>query len=161
MGQQIKIWNIHRSAFAGAIMAGSLAIAAPQTAVSVDTASTEGNKMEFTVKLNVAPNGWAVRYSYSTSDNSAIQSEDYDATSGTVTFNSGVKEKTISVDTIDDTVEEDSETFKLKLKDQQVNGLYETTGWVTPTDNIRGMPRTITLTGQIMDNDASTKTSSQ
>ncbi len=153
MRQYFDLLKIRRSAFAGAIMAGSLAIVAPQTAVSADAEATEGNKMEFTVKLNVAPNGWAVRYSYSTSDNSAVQSEDYDATSGTVTFNSGVKEKTISVDTIDDTVEEDTESFKLKLKDQQVNGLYETTGWVTPTDNIRGMPRTITLTGQITDND--------
>ena len=57
------------------------------------------------------------------------------------------------MDTIDDSETEDSEVFKLKLDNQQVNGLYAVTGWVTPTHGIRGMPREITLTGQILDND--------
>ncbi len=44
--------------------------------------------------------------------------------------------------------------FKLKLYDQEVNGLYRgVTGWVVPTSAIRSMPSTMTLTGQIQDND--------
>ncbi len=124
---------------------------------AVDTAVTEGGQMVFTVKLGVAPNGWAVRYKYKTKDGSAIQGRDYDNTTGAVTFNSGVKEKKIYVDTIDDSVEENSEVFKLRLYDQEANGLYNVTGWVTPTDQIRGMPRKMTLKGQIMDNDQTVK----
>ena len=112
--------------------------------------------MVFTITLDVAPNDWAVRYDYTTQDGSAVQGNDYTATSGKVTFNSGVKEQKVYVDTVDDNNEEDAETFKLYLDDQEVNGLYrDVTGWVDSTTNIRGMPSTITQTGQIMDNDAS------
>ena len=46
--------------------------------------------------------------------------------------------------------------FKLKLYDQEVNGLYRgVTGWAASTIAIYGMPSTMTLTGQIQDNDAS------
>ncbi len=126
-------------------------------AYAVDTAVAEGGQMVFTVKLGVAPNGWAVRYKYKTKDRSAISGQDYDNTTGTVTFNSGVREKKIYVDTIDDSAEETPEVFRLKLYDQKVNGLYNVTGWVTPTEQIQGMPRKITLTGQIMDNDQTVK----
>ena len=139
------------------VLAMCAVLGAPQVAHAVDTAGNEGDTIEFTITLGVAPNGWAVRYAYTTEDNSAVQIDDYDATSGTVTFNSGVKEQKIYVDTVDDNIEEDSEDFKLKLSDQQVNGLYNVTGWITPTDQIRGMPRTISKTGQILDNDQSTK----
>ena len=54
--------------------------------------------------------------------------------------------------------EEDPEVFKLKLYDQEVNGLYVgVTGWVEPTANIRSMPRKMTLKGQIQDNDQAVK----
>ncbi len=118
---------------------------------AVDTTTVEGDQMKFTVTLGIAPNGWAVRYKYKTEDGSAIQGQDYDNTTGAVTFNSGVKEQTVYVNTIAAAGEENAEVFKLKLYDQEVNGLYAVDGWVTPTDQIRGMPRTITLTGQIID----------
>ncbi len=130
----------------------------PQTATAVDTGATEGDTITFTVTLGAAPNGWSVRYKYQTKDRSAVQDEDYESTSGTVTFNSGVREQKIYVDTIDDSETEDPEVFRLKLNNQQVNGLYTgVTGWVTPTDNLRSMPRTMRLTGQIMDNDYTVK----
>ncbi len=133
------------------------ALVIPQVGYSVDTSATEGDKVEFTVTLNAAPNGWAVRYKYKTVNGSATEPDDYTSADGTVTFNSGVKEQKIYVETVDDSESEDSEKFKLKLDDQQVNGLYQgVTGWVTPTHNIRAAPRTIELTGQIEDNDDST-----
>ena len=147
-----------RAAVAGVVLAGGAALTVPQAAHAVDTAATEGDTMEFTIKLGAAPNGWAVRYKYKTTDGSAVKGEDYDNTTGTVTFNSGVKEQKVYVDTIDDSDEEHPEVFKLKLYDQEVNGLYrDVTGWVTPTSNIRSMPRTMTLTGQIQDNDQAVK----
>ncbi len=147
-----------RAALAVALLAGSAALAGPQVAHAADAGATEGDKMEFTVKLGAAPNGWAVRYKYKTEDGAAVEGEDYDEATGTVTFNSGVKERKVYVDTIDDSDEEDPEVFKLKLYDQEVNGLYRgVTGWVQPTSNIRSMPGTMTLTGQIQDNDQAVK----
>ena len=146
------------AALAGVVLAGGAALIMPQAAHAADAGATEGDTMEFTVKLGAAPNGWAVRYKYKTEDGAAVAGEDYENTTGTVTFNSGVKEQKVNVDTIDDSAEEDPEVFKLKLYDQEVNGLYRgVTGWVQPTSNIRSMPRTITLTGQIQDNDQAVK----
>ena len=143
-----------RAVLAGVVLAGGAVLTMPQAAHAADAGATEGDTIEFTVKLGAAPNGWAVRYKYKTADDTAVKGEDYENTTGTVTFNSGVKEQKVYVDTIDDSNEEDPEVFKLKLYDQEVNGLYrDVTGWVTPTSNIRSMPSTITLTGQIQDND--------
>ena len=149
---RIPTWS---GALAGVVLAGGGMALAP-TVHAVDTAATEGDTMTFTVKLGAAPNGWAVRYKYHTKDQSAHAGDDYESTSGTVTFSSGQKERTVTVDTIDDTVDEFAEVFKLHLYDQEVNGLYRgVTGWVTPTSGIRSMPSTISLTGQIRDNDSS------
>ncbi len=151
-------WTAWCVALAGVVLAGGAALATPQVAHAADAGATEGDTMEFTVTLGAAPNGWAVRYKYKTEDGAAVKDEDYEETTGTVTFNSGVKEQKISVDTIDDSDEEDPEVFKLKLYDQEVNGLYRgVTGWVTPTSNIRSMPSTMTLKGQIQDNDQAVK----
>ena len=136
----------------------AMALVAPQAghAATIDTAALEGGTMEFTVTLGAAPNGWAVRYKFKTVNGTAIASDDYTAKDGTVTLNSGVKQKKIYVSTKDDDKEEGPEIFDLKLDDQQVNGLYrDVTGWVTPTSQIRSIPAEIKLTGQILDNDAS------
>ena len=151
----------HRKATRGALVAlaavmlvGSAAPAVAQ-AVTIDTAALEGNQIEFAPTLGAAPNGWSVRYKYATSDNTAVKGQDYKEATGTVTFNSGVTTQTVTVDTIDDSAEEDPEIFHLTLYDQEVNGLYRgVTGWVTPTSSIRSMPSEIKLTGQIMDNDS-------
>ena len=136
-----------------AALMGSASLAVAQ-GVSVDIAATEGAQIAFQPTLGAAPNGWSVRYKYATSDNTAVKDQDYKEATGTVTFNSGVKQQTVTVDTIDDSAEEDSEIFHLTLYDQEVNGLYRgVTGWVTPTSSIRSMPSEIELTGQIMDND--------
>ena len=151
-------WAAWRAAVAGVVLAGGAALAMPQAAHAADAGATEGDTMEFTITLGAAPNGWAVRYKYKTEDGAAVEGEDYDEATGTVTFNSGVKEQKVYVDTIDDSEEEDPEVFKLKLYDQEVNGLYRgVTGWVTPTSNIRSMPSTMTLKGQIQDNDQTVK----
>ena len=147
-----------RAALAGVVLAGGAALTMPQAAHAANAGATEGDTMEFTITLGAAPNGWAVRYKYKTEDGAAVEGEDYDEATGTVTFNSGVKEQKVYVDTIDDSEEEDPEVFKLKLYDQEVNGLYRgVTGWVTPTSNIRSMPSTMTLKGQIQDNDQTVK----
>ena len=151
-------WAACRAVLAGVVLAGGAALTAPQAAHAANAGATEGDTMEFTITLGAAPNGWAVRYKYKTKDGAAVKGEDYEETTGTVTFNSGVKEQKVYVDTIDDSEEEDPEVFKLKLYGQEVNGLYVgVTGWVTPTSSIRSMPRKMTLKGQIQDNDQAVK----
>ena len=148
-----------RLVLAGVVLAGGAVFAAPEAAHAIDTATKEGQRMEFTVTLGGSPNGWAVRYKYETRDNAAVQGEDYERTTGVVTFSSGVKEQKVYVQTLDDSEEEYPEVFRLYLYDQEVNGLHRgVEGWVSSTLQIRGMPKTITLRGQIMDNDGCVKT---
>ena len=142
-----------RALAAAVLAAGALAFAPGVHAA--DAGGTEGDTIEFTIKLGAAPNGWAMRYQYSTADVTAHAGDDYQAVSGRVTFASGETEKTISVTTFDDDVDEFLETFKLKLYDQEVNGLYRgVTGWTDSTLVIVGMPMTMSLTGEIKDNDS-------
>ncbi len=147
------------AALAAIMLVGSAALVVAQV-VTIDTAALEGDQIGFQPTLGAAPNGWSVRYKYATSDNTAVKGQDYKEATGTVTFNSGVAQQTVTVDTIDDNANEGPEIFHLTLYDQEVNGLYRgVTGWVTPTNSIRSMPSEIKLTGQIMDNDSAGSTS--
>ena len=144
-----------RGALAGAVLAaGALALA--PGAHATDAEATEGDTIEFTIKLGAAPNGWAMRYSYATQDVTADAGDDYQSATGRVTFSSGETEKKVTVTTFDDDQDEFLETFKLKLYDQEVNGLYRgVTGWTDSTIVITGMPMNMTMTGRIKDNDSS------
>ncbi len=117
--------------------------------------ATEGDQLELTVKLGATPTGWAVRYKYKTVDDSALAVDDYTAvTDSTVTFNSGVRSQKIYFDTVEDGVAEDSEVFKVKFYDQETNGLISgSTGWVSTSIQIYGMPKTFNRKAQIKDDD--------
>ena len=101
--------NATRSSFA--VSASSL----PQLSVA-DAEGTEGTDaaIDFTVRLSAAQTG-AVTIDYNTQDGTATAGSDYTETSGTLTFNAGETEKTVSVPIIDDTVPDDGETFILVL----------------------------------------------
>ena len=80
-----------------------------------DVTVTEGTAAEFEVSLNAA-SGREVTVSYATADDTAQEPDDYASKSGTLTFDAGDTAKTITVTTVDDTVDEaDTEQFKLKL----------------------------------------------
>ena len=57
----------------------------------------------------------SVTVSYATADGTAVAGEDYEATSGTLTFAAGETEQTVAVTIIDDAVEDSGETFRLVL----------------------------------------------
>ena len=147
------------SAWIGALPAFVLAAGAMALAPGVhaaDAEATEGDTIEFTIKLGAAPNGWAMRYKYRTKNATAVAGDDYESATGRVTFSSGETEKKVTVTTIDDDVDEFLESFKLKLSKQQVKGLYPgVTGWTDTTVAITGMPMNMSLTGEIKDNDSS------
>ena len=74
----------------------------------------EGETADFVVTLDQA-SGQIVTVSYETTNGSARMGEDYNAASGSLTFTAGETEKTISVPTRDDALDEPDETFLVTL----------------------------------------------
>ena len=95
----------------------TLVQAPPAKGIEVaDAEATEGLDAQilFRVTLGRAPSE-PVTVSYVTADGTAVAGEDYEATSGTLTFATGETEQTVAVTIIDDAVEDSGETFRLVL----------------------------------------------
>ena len=86
----------------------------PMLSIEGDTV-VEGGTAEFRVTLTPAASGQAVTVNYATSDGTAEEGQDYDKAFGLLTFNDGDSEKTISVTTRQDELEEGEETFLVTL----------------------------------------------
>ena len=119
-----------------------------------DAEATEGtdSTLDFVVTLDPAADG-EVTVDYATQDGTATAGSDYTETSGTLTFDVGETSKTVSVPIIEDTTDDDGETFKLLLSnangaviaDSEATGTINNTGANTaPT----GLP-TITGTSRV------------
>ena len=84
-----------------------------------DVAATEGAGVvaRFAVTLSQATGQreTAVKVAYETEDVDATAGSDYTATSGTLTFGPSDTRKTIDVPILDDDLDDDGETFKVKL----------------------------------------------
>jgi streptogramin lyase len=98
---------------------GKIAPAPPLPTLSINNVSqNEGNSgltpFVFTVTLS-APSASTVTVAYATADGTATAGSDYNATSGTLTFNPGVTTQTITVNVIGDTIVEPDETFTVNL----------------------------------------------
>ena len=72
---------------------------------------------------------------YATEDGTADAGSDYTAGSGTLTFESGAREQTIAVAVIDDSEEEGSETFTVRLSDARNATLLDGEGTATIRDD--------------------------
>jgi hypothetical protein len=83
-----------------------------------DATVDEGNSgsvyVTFTVTLN-APSSQTVKVDYATADLTVVAGLDYEATSGTLTFNPGETSKTVSVTTFGDLIDENGEIYYLNL----------------------------------------------
>ena len=135
-----------RTAIASAVVAG--AVLAPGAALGAE--GNEGDTIEFTVTLgNAPPGGCGIKYDFKTEDDSAVAGDDYTAKSGTLTFSSGESQKTVSVESLTDTVSEDDETFKLKLYNRTALGYGECEEEMVL--GMGGFPYTMALTGKIAD----------
>ena len=98
-------------------LTATLLNAPPAKGIEVaDAEATEGLDAQilFRVTLGRAPSE-PVTVSYATADGTAVAGEDYEATSGTLTFAAGETEQTVAVTIIDDAVEDNGETFRLVL----------------------------------------------
>lgn len=88
----------------------------------------------FTVRLS-AKSGLPITIDYATANRSAVANDDFDATSGTVTFAPGELSKTISVPVTGDSLDEVSEIFLLNLSDANNATIRVSQGQGTITDN--------------------------
>ena len=81
-----------------------------------DAEATEGEDPSLDFVVTLAPAAaWTVTVDYATRDGTARAGSDYTDTSGTLTFQAGDTEKTVSVPVIDDTVQDTPETLTLRL----------------------------------------------
>ena len=81
-----------------------------------DAQGTEGTDSAITFDVTLLPAAASqVTVDYATSDGTATAPSDYTSTSGTLTFAPGETLKTVSVPIVDDSVEDDAETFTLTL----------------------------------------------
>ena len=91
----------------------------PDPPVGIDSVSVpEGDagpsQATFTVSL-AGSSVKTVSVNYVTVDDSAVEPGDFTATSGTLTFTPGQTAKTVTVDVVGDTLDEDDETFEVSL----------------------------------------------
>ncbi len=88
---------------------------APTVSIEDAPPVTEGGKAEFVVRLSVA-SGQEVTVPYATSDATATAGADYEAeTAGSLTIEAGRTDTTIVLQTLDDDLIEESETFTVTL----------------------------------------------
>ncbi len=98
-----------------------------------DNTVTEGTTAEFTVTLTGTPDG-TVSVAYSTTDGTAHAGDDYNNTTGSLTFTSAGSQ-TIQVPTIDDGVVEDAENFSVSISSNDNVTIEDGTATGTINDN--------------------------
>jgi uncharacterized protein (TIGR02145 family) len=100
-----------------------------------DVKNYEDQNAEFTIFLTGTID-IQITMNYSTvSTSSAESGSDYNDKNGTITFNSGDTQKTISVTVINDTIDEANETFGIDLSSLSAGTLTDNQGIATITDN--------------------------
>lgn len=96
----------------------------PKPGISVNDVTFTGadsiGPMGFTVSLSES-SPETITVNYATADGTAIAGEDYDAVNGTLTFNPGETSKSIPINILPDTVNEDTEQFVINLSSPGAN----------------------------------------
>ena len=113
----------------------------PLTVSVSDGSASEGDAVEFTVSLS-APSSQQVTIQYATSSGTAASGTDFTAASGTLTFVANETSKTVSVSTLDDSLDEENETFTLTLSSPTNATLDDATATGTINDDDESSPLT-------------------
>ena len=115
----------------------TLDVVAPAALSVADAQVEEGTDatLDFVVTLSRSSTK-TVTVAYTTVDGTATAGDDYTATSGTLTFTSDEREKTVSVPVLEDNVDEGSETLTLRLSNAKGASIAdgEAVGTITNTD---------------------------
>ena len=125
--------------FAGALMLGGLtpitaAAASTGQLLAKDASVVEGGTASVRIVL-AQPQDHAVRVRYRTTDGSAKQGADYLATSGRVFFPAGMKVARVTVATVDNTRNEGTEHFHVRLFAPVGASIADASAQVTIRDN--------------------------
>ena len=131
-----------------------------RTALSVadaEASEEDDATIDFVVTLDPA-SSTTVTVDYSTEDGTGEAGADYTAKTGTLTFNPGDTSKTVRVALIDDSIEDDGETFTLRLSNASGADIEDGTA----TGTIRNMepvldPLTASFSGMPAEHDGSTE----
>ena len=104
-------------------------------------AEESSGSIDFVVTLDAASRD-PLSVDWATADGTATAGDDYTADSGTLTFAAGETSKTITVTLLDDAIDEDKETFTLKLSNPQPAGTLMlddalATGTITNVDPLQ------------------------
>ena len=135
----------------------SFEVLAPALLSVADAQAEEGTDatLDFAVTLDRETTN-TVTVEYATSDGTALAGSDYTATSGTLTFQPGETEKTVSVPVLEDDHDEGSETLTLRLSNAE--GARIADGEATGTTTNEGpIPQAWlarfgrTVTGQVLE----------
>lgn len=105
--------------------------------ISIDdvSANESDGSVSFTVSLSEPPTS-NVSMSYATQNGSAKAGSDYTAKSGSLTIASGLTSGTITINLIDDNIDEFSESFTVNLSNPSANGnIQDGQGRATISDN--------------------------
>ena len=111
-----------------------------------DAAASEGDPVVFTVTLTGARTG-SVTVSYATVGGTAQQGSDYTHTSRSLTFAANESSKTISVPTVEDDIQEQTESFTVNLSNPSGATIQDgtATGTINDDDDDDGGGNTPTL----------------
>jgi chitinase len=107
--------------------------AAPVVSASSASVGEGGGTASVSVTLS-APSGLEVRVDYATADGTATAGSDYTAQSGTLIFPAGKTSQTVSVPITNDVLDEEDETFEVRLSNA-VNATLGSSGTVTIVDD--------------------------
>jgi hypothetical protein len=108
---------------------------APPALTINDASRTEGSAVNgFAIGLSAA-SGKTVTVTYSTIDGTAKAPGDYTAKTATVSFTPGQTSKQVTINTVQDTLDENDETFTVKLTSPQNATISDSTGLGTILDN--------------------------
>jgi hypothetical protein len=101
-----------------------------------DAAASEGGALTFTVSLSSASSD-TITVDFATADGTALAGSDYTSNSGTLTFAPGQTSQPVTVQTIDDAVCEQPETFSVNLSNPTGDAatILDGTGAGLITDN--------------------------
>ena len=104
----------------------------PDISIADPAAITEGNggtsTLNFTVTLSAPNNTQTVTVDFSTADGAASAGSDYQAASGTVTFNPSETTKTIPITVNGDLLDEPNETFFVNLSNATNGAILDNRG---------------------------------
>ncbi|MFQ5638749.1 MAG: Calx-beta domain-containing protein, partial [bacterium] len=106
----------------------------PSISISDETENEDSGTTSFTVSLSEATTV-DVSVDFTTTDGTAGAPDDYTATSGTLTILAGNTTGTIDVTLIDDTLDEDAETFMVDLSNPVNGTIADNQGLGTIIDN--------------------------